>query len=165
MEEMRIYIANLGKYNEGELVGDWFTVPVDEDEVAERIGLNDEYEECAIHHYELPFDIDEYTPLEEVNRLCEMVQDLEPEVQEHLRELMGYFSGVEELCDAASDIILHSGCNTVEDVAYAYVEDCGLLDSMPDNLRSYFDYAAFARDMAIEGCYVETSSGVFEINR
>ena len=23
MEEMRIYIANLGKYNEGELVGAW----------------------------------------------------------------------------------------------------------------------------------------------
>ena len=25
VEEMRIYIANLGKYNEGELVGAWFT--------------------------------------------------------------------------------------------------------------------------------------------
>ena len=25
---MRIYIANLGKYNEGELVGAWFTPPV-----------------------------------------------------------------------------------------------------------------------------------------
>ena len=24
MEEMRVYIANLGKYNEGELVGAWF---------------------------------------------------------------------------------------------------------------------------------------------
>ena len=35
---MRIYIANLGKYNEGELVGAWFTPPVDYDEMAERIG-------------------------------------------------------------------------------------------------------------------------------
>ena len=48
MEEMRIYIANLGKYNEGELVGAWFTPPVDFEEVKERIGLNDEYEEYAI---------------------------------------------------------------------------------------------------------------------
>ena len=75
MEEMRIYIANLGKYNEGELVGAWFTPPVDFEEVKERIGLNDEYEEYAIHDYELPFEIDEYTPIEEVNRLCEMVED------------------------------------------------------------------------------------------
>ena len=50
---MRIYIANLGKYNEGELVGAWFTPPVDFEEVKERIGLNDEYEEYAIHDYEL----------------------------------------------------------------------------------------------------------------
>ena len=63
MEEMRIYIANLGKYNEGELVGAWFTPPVDFEEVTERIGLNDEYEEYAIHDYELPFAIDEYTPI------------------------------------------------------------------------------------------------------
>ena len=40
------------------------------------IGLNDEYEEYAIHDYEQPFEIDEYTPIEEVNRLCEMVEDL-----------------------------------------------------------------------------------------
>ena len=45
---MRIYIANLGKYNEGELVGAWFTPPVDYDEMAERIGLNDRYEEYAM---------------------------------------------------------------------------------------------------------------------
>lgn len=82
MEEMRIYIANLGKYNEGELVGAWFTPPVDFEEVKERIGLNDEYEEYAIHDYELPFEIDEYTPIEEVNRLCEMVEDLPEYIQE-----------------------------------------------------------------------------------
>lgn len=71
MEEMRVYVANLGKYNEGELVGDWFEPPIDYDEMAERIGLNEFYEEYAIHDYELPFEIDEYTPIEEVNRLCE----------------------------------------------------------------------------------------------
>ena len=45
------------QYNEGELVGAWFTPPVDFEEVKERIGLNDEYEEYAIHDYELPVEI------------------------------------------------------------------------------------------------------------
>ena len=81
MEEMRVYVANLGKYNEGELVGAWFEPPIDYDEMAERIGLNEFYEEYAIHDYELPFDIDEYTPIEEVNRLCEMVEDLPEYIQ------------------------------------------------------------------------------------
>lgn len=47
------------------------------DEVKERIGLNDEYEEYAIHDYELPFEIDEYTPIEEINRLCGLAEELE----------------------------------------------------------------------------------------
>uniref|UniRef100_UPI0020BFB3BE antirestriction protein ArdA n=1 Tax=Staphylococcus aureus TaxID=1280 RepID=UPI0020BFB3BE len=48
MDDMQVYIANLGKYNEGELVGAWFTFPIDFEEVKEKIGLNDEYEEYAI---------------------------------------------------------------------------------------------------------------------
>ena len=28
MDDMQVYIANLGKYNEGELVGAWFTFPI-----------------------------------------------------------------------------------------------------------------------------------------
>ena len=30
IDDMQVYIANLGKYNEGELVGDWFSFPLDE---------------------------------------------------------------------------------------------------------------------------------------
>lgn len=48
MDDMQVYIANLGKYNEGELVGAWFTFPIDFEEVKEKIGLNDEYEESQI---------------------------------------------------------------------------------------------------------------------
>lgn len=54
MTEMRVYIANLGKYLEGESIGEWFTLPVVFEDVQERIGLNERYEEYAIHDYELP---------------------------------------------------------------------------------------------------------------
>ena len=84
MEEMRVYIANLGKYNEGELVGAWFEPPIDMDEVRERIGLNEQYEEYAIHDFELPFEIGEYTPIEEINRLCEMVEDLPGYIRDNM---------------------------------------------------------------------------------
>ena len=133
MEEMRVYIANLGKYNEGELGGDWFTPPVDYDEMAERIGLNDRYEEYAIHDYELPFEIDEYTPIEEVNRLCEMVEELDYPLNEVIDDLLCHFCSVEELYDHKDDII-----------------------------RNYIDYEAFARDIDLEGCFIETRYGVFE---
>lgn len=84
---MQVYISNLGKYKEGELVGYWFIPPIDLEEVKERIGLNSEYEEYAIHDYELPFEINEYTPVSENNRLCAMVQELEGSLIYH--ELSG----------------------------------------------------------------------------
>ena len=48
IDDMAVYIANLGKYNEGYLVGAWFTFPIDEEDVKEKIGLNEQYEEYAI---------------------------------------------------------------------------------------------------------------------
>ena len=165
MEEMRIYIANLGKYNEGELVGAWFTPPVDFEEVKERIGLNDEYEEYAIHDYELPFEIDEYTPIEEVNRLCEMVEDLPEYIQEELSELQSYFGSIEELCEHEDDIICHSGCDDMADVARCYLEESGQLGELPAHLQNYIDYAAYGRDMELEGTFVVTNHGVYEIGR
>lgn len=162
--EMRVYIANLGKYNEGELVGEWFTPPIDFDEVKERIGLNAEYEGYAIHDYELPFEIDEYTPLEEVNRLCEMVEEIEgTPIYDELSEIQGYwFNSLEELLEHADDIICYSDCDSMEDVARYYIEETGSLGEMPDHLQHYIDYEALGRDMEIEGNFLVTSHGVFE---
>ena len=63
IDDMAVYIANLGKYNEGYLVGAWFTFPIDEEDVKEKIGLNEQYEEYAIHDTEF---ISHYGTLEEV---------------------------------------------------------------------------------------------------
>ena len=43
IDDMAVYITNLGKYNEGYLVGAWFTFPIDEEDVKEKIGLNEQY--------------------------------------------------------------------------------------------------------------------------
>ena len=61
IDDMAVYIANLGKYNEGYLVGAWFTFPIDEEDVKEKIGLNEQYEEYAIHDTDnFPIAIGEY---------------------------------------------------------------------------------------------------------
>jgi len=164
MEEMRVYIRNLGKYNEGELVGDWFTPPVEYEELKERIGLNDEYEEYAIHDYELPFEIEEYTPLEELNCLCELAEELEGTGFENdIAEIQcAFFSSFEEMVEHKDDIICHSDCDDMEDVARYYIEESGALGEIPDRLVNYIDYAAFGRDLEIEGSFLTTSHGVYE---
>ena len=41
--------------------------------------------------------------------------------------------------------------DSLEAYADDYIKSCGLLDSMPENLRYYFDTKSFARDMEING--------------
>lgn len=163
MERMGVYIANLGKYNEGELVGAWFTPPIDMDEVRERIGLNGCYEEYAIHDYELPFEIGEYESIDRINDLCEMVSELDSDIQEELKELQSYFGSIEELCDHADDIIHYPDCEDMEDVARYFVEETGALSEVPESLQNYIDYEAYGRDLELSGSFVVTNHGVFEI--
>ena len=69
IDDMAVYIANLGKYNEGYLVGAWFTFPIDEEDVKEKIGLNEQYEEYAIHDTDnFPIAIGEYVSIEELKQ-------------------------------------------------------------------------------------------------
>lgn len=161
---MQVYIANLGKYNEGELVGAWFSFPVDFEEVKEKIGLNAEYEEYAIHDYELPFRIDEYGSIDRLNDLYELIQEIENEpIYDELNEIIEYwFNDIEDLLEHKDDIISYSDCSSMEDIAYYYIEETGVLNALPENLRYYFDYASFGRDMELEGNFLITSHGVFE---
>ena len=147
MDDMQVYIANLGKYNEGELVGAWFTFPIDFEEVKEKIGLNDEYEEYAIHDYELPFTVDEYTSIGELNRLWEMVSELPEELQSELSALLTHFSSIEDMYD----------------VARYYIEETGALGEVPASLQNYIDYQAYGRDLDLSGTFISTNHGIFEI--
>ena len=161
MEEMRVYIANLGKYVEGELVGAWFVCLVNLDEVRERIGLNDQYEEYAIHDYELPFEIGEYTRIEEVNRLCEIVKDLPENIQDELSKLLCCYGSLEELCEHADDIVGYPACGDMTAVAHYLIDECGALGEIPDSLIYYIDYEAYGRDLDLNGRFVVTNHGVF----
>lgn len=162
--EMQVYIANLGKYNEGELVGAWFTPPIDIEDMKERIGLNGEYEEYAIHDYELPFDIDEYTPIEEINRLCALAEELEgTSIEIEMREIQRtFFSSFEEMAEHVDDIIHYPDCDDMEDVARYYIEETGALGEVPASLQNYIDYEAYGRDLELNGNFLVTAHGVFE---
>lgn len=105
--EMQVYIVNLGKYNEGESVVAWFHPTIDMEEVKEKIGLNEQYEKYAIHDYEVSFEISEYMPLSEVNRLCAWVEEIEgTSLFEELNEIQqNWFSNVEEVIENQEGLV------------------------------------------------------------
>ena len=178
MENIKIYVANLGKYNEGELVGEWLSLPATEEEIEQmyvriKVAHYDEdgefvpyyeedgiiYEETAIHDYESDFDnlsIGEWDSIEELNELAEDIEPEDIELLDAIIEVTG--CTLKEAIDQKWNVTYYSGMS-LEDVAYELVEDCYNLD---DFAKRYFDYEAFARDLSFDG-YTETKNGVLFI--
>lgn len=162
---MNIYLTNLGKYNEGELVGEWVKLPVSEEEleaVFERIGINEEYEEYFITDYETDITglkVGEYDSIEDLNELAETLEDLDEYEREIVEAMISEGYNLEEALEKKDDCMIYHDCNDMTDVAEQYAEETGLLDSIPENLHYYFDFEAYGRDMGIEGQFVFTNNG------
>lgn len=163
-EDMAVYIANLGKYNEGYLVGAWFTFPIDEDDVAERIGLNEYYEEYAVHDTDnFPMEISEYISIQELNRIYEMVQELPEYIAEALDEFISHYGSLEEVAEHKDEVYYYPDCDDMTDVAYYYIDELQALGDIPPSLQNYIDYEAFGRDLSFEGTFIDTGRGMCEI--
>lgn len=163
-DDMAVYIANLGKYNEGYLVGDWFSFPIDEDDVKERIGLNEYYEEYAVHGTDnFPIEIGEYISIEELNRIYDMVQELPDYITDALDEFVSHYGSLEEVLEHKDDIYYYPDCDDMTDVAYYYIDELQALGDIPQNLQNYIDYEAFGRDLDMGGYFIQTGRGICEI--
>jgi antirestriction protein len=159
------FITNLGKYNEGQLIGKWIQFPIDEEELEEvlkEIGISEEYEEFFFTDWETEIDcgLGEYETIQSVNEIAEELEKLDTydiEKLEAIMEANGDSVG-EALC-YMDDCVYYPGYS-LEEVAEELVTECY---DLPEIALRYFDYEAFARDLSFDG-YTETDNGVIFIN-
>ena len=158
---MKILLTNLGKYNEGELVGEWVELPLSQGELQEvfdHIGINEEYEEYFITDYECDlYEVGEYENIDKLNDMAERIKKLDGEeinVVKALIQKLDYTldEAVEKVNNG--DYMIYSDCENMTDVAYQVVEECGYLEHVPDNVARYFDYESFGRELGIGGNYI-----------
>lgn len=156
---MRIYVANLGRYNEGINQGAWLDLPMDDfntdfPKFLKSIGVDGvEYEEYAIHDYDdCFFSIHEYESISKLNEYAEIIQNNTNYDKEQMDVLAKWSSTINEFVEFIEEGEIEVRINTsLEDYAYEYIENTELLSSLAENLQGYFDYAAFGRDMSYNG--------------
>lgn len=164
---LNLYIANLGKYNEGELKGGWIVLPKSEDEITkfleDEVGITldpseaDEksikgipvYEEWAIHDYETDFGIrvNEYDNIFELNEIAEKINDMSFYEQEKVLAAIEVW-GDEALEFDLDDICLYEGVETHEELGRYFIDafysDLFKEDSI---LTRHFDFEAYGREI------------------
>ena len=158
----KIYIMNLGKYNEGSLVGEWLELPASEEEIKEtldNISINDLYEEYIIADYENTFDfkISEYSNIDELNQVAEYLESLDEYEQQQVNALLDggyidYKNLVNEDIELDNYIFVELDKNTIlsdeSNLAYSLIDTFynGDLSQIQD-IENYFDYEKFANDL------------------
>lgn len=176
MDNISIFITNLGRYNEGVLMGEWVKLPVPADkleEVLARIGINGEYEEYFITDYEASFanlNLSEYTSIEALNGFANRLDELESWEVEKLAAVLEYESvssitDIMDIIDHLDEFDILADVEDDEGLGRYYSEELCTLSAVPEHLRSYFDFESYGRDIRLEsvGCY--TSYGYVMDNR
>lgn len=184
---LRIWLGNIGKYNEGELVGEWFDLPFNEDDwddMLDKIQLCNEnrewcnefgcpYEEWFIADYEsdIPgLKIGEYDNVMELNEIAERYEDLDRHEKVAFAAFIQNGSDFEEAIDGADggDYRIYYGCDSMKDVAWECMEEYRYLaehgnGGIPSLLMDYFDYEAYGRDLETSGTFIGVDEGYVEI--
>ena len=163
------FVTNLGKYNEGELVGEWVKFPTTAEEmkkVFDRIGIGQKdefgqpYEEWFITDYDcyvqnLYDKLGEYESLDELNYLASKLDEMDRGEFEQFQAAMeiGDHSGsVQEIINLTENLDCYDVYPDIEDyddLGRYYIDE---LDAMQvqEHLKNYIDYEAYGRDIALE---------------
>ena len=158
----KVYIMNLRKYNEGNLVGEWLTLPAEQKEIQEvfnNIGINELYEEYIVADNENTFEfkINEYSNIEELNQVAEYLESLDEYEQQQVNALLdGGYIDYQNLVDGDVNLDNHTFIeldqNTIlsdeSNLAYSLIDTFynGDLSQIQD-IENYFDYEKFANDL------------------
>lgn len=178
------YVTNLGRYNEGYLVGEFLALPATAEEVQalfERIGVDGKrYEEYFITDYETEVSgmrdcLGEYENLDALNYLASCLDELTEEEMKKYEiavEEGDYTSSIVDLINLTQNLDCYDIVQDIDNdyaLGEYYINECGAYLDIPEGLSGYIAYDAYGRDARmndcgsyINGCYVcETGAGFY----
>ena len=163
------FITNLGKYNEGELVGEWVKFPTTAEELKEvfkRIGIGQRddfgqpYEEWFITDYDCYVDglydkLGEYESLDELNYLASKLDEMSESEYAQFQagmEMGDHCGSLQEIINLTENLDCYEVYPHIadyDDLGRYYIEELEVMQ-VPEHLQNYIDYEAYGRDVAMD---------------
>ena len=136
---VRLYIANLGKYNEGELVGGWLSLPQEDGFISrfleDSVLIDGYYEEWAIHDWESDYfqSIDEYDSIWRINEKARKIDEMNGYELDTFKAALEVF-GNEAWDMDVDELVLLEGVHTDYDLGYYWAVESGCYTSTTRSL-------------------------------
>ena len=153
----RIYVACLASYNAGILHGDWIELDGSEDlgeRIAEILASStiEDAEEWAVHDHEYCSNLGEYPGLDALGAIEAAYAEAEKhgidwEAFVQYCEHLGHDLKANHIIDFQSHYA--GSADTLVEWCQHHLDETGVLEALPENLRYYFNYEAYARDIEI----------------
>ena len=163
------FITNLGKYNEGELVGEWVKFPTTAEELKEvfkRIGIGQKddfgqpYEEWFITDYDCYVDglyskLGEYENLDELNYLASKLDEMSESEYAQFQagmEMGDHCGSLQEIINLTENLDcyeIYPNIEDYDDLGRYYIDELEVMQ-IPEHLQNYIDYEAYGRDVAMD---------------
>lgn len=169
---IKVAITNLAAYNEGYLIYKWLELPATAEEINEvynAVKRSELDEEFFISDYETciaGLKIGEYESIEKLNELAEKFDELDEYdklIFEAYTNYTDFDEALEKLNNNELDGIVYYDCDNMTDVAYQVIDETAMLDSIPEQLRCYFDFEAYGRNLDLEGTFVQLNDCIVQI--
>lgn len=162
--EIQVWVGDLAEYNNGNLVGEWVKLPMEIDEIMEKILVKGN-EEWFVADTDSEICLDDMS-LNEMNELAEKLESMEEYEKTILMEIINsrHFQNIEEAinCLENSDYMMYEKCSDMSDIAYEYYEQTGQLQELEKVINSfYINWEAIGRDMEIEGSFYRIDSNSY----
>lgn len=150
----RVYVGTYAKYNDGSLFGRWFDLDDYTDldsflEDAYSLHSDEHDPELMFQDWETDGAPDEYFSESSISPdLWQWIETVESSLYDP--EVFAAAAYFDIPADEVEDRY-QGEYSSREDFAAEMVESTGLLDQVPENIRCYFDYDAFGRDLLLDG--------------
>lgn len=166
---IKIYITDLAAYNEGTLIGEWVELPMDEDELREKVQsilkegykYSQEKDLCACHEHEEWFVTDymgpgqdnlysEYMDIYDLNEKLLLVEEIDEYNIFHI--LINYFDLEETIDRLEQQDFIYRYDTSEEEIAHEFIENT--IGDLPPIVESNLDYEGIYHELEINNSFI-----------
>ena len=175
---LRVYITDLAAYNNGYLIGEWVTLPMEKEDLSlsikdiltqgEKACKYGSHEEFFITDYEWEdvtiFSVQEYDNPYLLNEKLSLLEEKVDSSQYKNVKILLEYELVKNLNDAIENIdnlIVYEN-STMRDIAEEYIDECVDLNGYHSLIVNHIDYDGIGYELENSGNYFKDGSDIFQ---